>query len=79
MIPEVQLLKGLQETVEFMELPVQLGLIKHDRSEELPLAEGDASCRGGKSQSAGPGRTFATLFRALEHVGGLLLMLGPHW
>ncbi len=31
MIPEVQLLKGLEETVEFMELPVQLGLIMHDR------------------------------------------------
>ena len=40
MIPEVQLLKGLQETVEFMELPVQLGLIKHDRSRSFRKPRG---------------------------------------
>jgi hypothetical protein len=36
LIPEIQVLEGLQQTVESMELLVQLGLIKHDRSEQLP-------------------------------------------
>lgn len=40
MIPEVQLLKGLQETVEFMELLVQPGLIKQDRSRSFRKPRG---------------------------------------
>ena len=49
MIPEVQLLEGLQETIDFMELPVQLGLIKHDRSEELRKPRG-TQVSGGNSR-----------------------------
>jgi hypothetical protein len=40
LIPKVQLLEGLQETVEFMELPVQLGLIKQDRSRSFRKPRG---------------------------------------
>jgi hypothetical protein len=59
LIPEVQLLEGLQETVEFMELPVQLGLIKQDRNRTFRKLRG-TKVYGGKSRSAGPGRTFPT-------------------
>jgi hypothetical protein len=40
-----------------MELPVQLGLIKQDRSRSFRKPRGP-KVYGGKSRSAGPGRTF---------------------